>query len=200
MRFCVQKDSMQRIFIKNCFLFTVGSVCRVKRFTAGWQTFRWWRRVWNRGAEVAETTVKILLCCGFRRTGKAMGQVYQCWWRICREINDFSSRFEYHIFYVLYPFVNYLLTPPHIYLWNPTAFQPITKPRHWDPPLSAHIAEYSKANLSLCLLSTTPSWLVCGGVKVYLYHSWPRHWLEVSGQLHGPVTLLPKKEPPVPIG
>jgi hypothetical protein len=35
---------------------------------------------------VAEITVKILLCCGFRRTGKAMGQVYQCWWRIYREI------------------------------------------------------------------------------------------------------------------
>jgi hypothetical protein len=34
------------------------------------------------GAEVAET-------CGFRRTGKAMGQVYQCWWRICREISVF---------------------------------------------------------------------------------------------------------------
>jgi hypothetical protein len=48
-------------------------------------------------AEVAETTVKILLCCGFRRTGKAMGQVYQCWWRICREINVLS-RFEYHMF------------------------------------------------------------------------------------------------------
>jgi hypothetical protein len=30
------------------------------------------------GAEVVETTVR-LLCCGFRRTGKAMGQVYQCW-------------------------------------------------------------------------------------------------------------------------
>jgi hypothetical protein len=28
--FCVQKDSLQRIFIKKCFLFTVGSVCRVK--------------------------------------------------------------------------------------------------------------------------------------------------------------------------
>jgi hypothetical protein len=26
---------MQRIFIKKCFLFTVGIVCRVKRFTAG---------------------------------------------------------------------------------------------------------------------------------------------------------------------
>jgi hypothetical protein len=30
-----QKDSMQSIFIKKCFLLTVGSVCRVKRFTAG---------------------------------------------------------------------------------------------------------------------------------------------------------------------
>jgi hypothetical protein len=30
------------------------------------------------GAEVAETTVKRLLCCGFRRTDKAMGQAYQC--------------------------------------------------------------------------------------------------------------------------
>jgi hypothetical protein len=28
--------------------------------------------------EVAETTVNRLLCCGFRRTGKAMGQVYHC--------------------------------------------------------------------------------------------------------------------------
>jgi hypothetical protein len=65
------------------------------------------------GAEVAETTVKRLLCCGFRSTGKAMGQVYQCWWMICRERNGFS-RFEYHMFYVLYPFVTYLLTLPRI--------------------------------------------------------------------------------------
>jgi hypothetical protein len=47
---------------------------------------------------VAETTVKRLLCCGFRRTGKAMGQACECWWRICREINVFSG-LEYHIFY-----------------------------------------------------------------------------------------------------
>jgi hypothetical protein len=47
-------------------------------------------------------TVKRLLCCRFRRTGRAMGQVYHCWRRICREIKVFSS-FEYHIFYVLYP-------------------------------------------------------------------------------------------------
>jgi hypothetical protein len=43
-----------------------------------------------------------LLCCGFRRTDKEMGQVYQCWWRICREITVFP-RFEYHISYRLYP-------------------------------------------------------------------------------------------------
>jgi hypothetical protein len=34
---CVQKDLMLSIFIKKCFLFTVGSVCRI---TIGWQTFR----------------------------------------------------------------------------------------------------------------------------------------------------------------
>jgi hypothetical protein len=45
----------------------------------------------NGGAEAAETTVKILQSCGFRRTGNAMGQVYQCWWRICREINVSSQ-------------------------------------------------------------------------------------------------------------
>jgi hypothetical protein len=74
--FCEQKDSMQRIFIKKCFLFTVRSVCCVKRFTTGWQTFHHWRRCWNGRAELAETTVKTFLCRGFRRTGKAMEQIY----------------------------------------------------------------------------------------------------------------------------
>jgi hypothetical protein len=100
-RFCGRKDSMQRIFIMKCSLFVMGRVCLVKRFRTGWQTFRWWRRGWNGGAEMTKTPVKRLLCCGFRRTGKAMRQVYQCCWRICREINLFS-RFEYHI---LCPFV-----------------------------------------------------------------------------------------------
>jgi hypothetical protein len=31
--FCGKNDSMQNIFINKCFLFTVGSVCHVKRFT-----------------------------------------------------------------------------------------------------------------------------------------------------------------------
>jgi hypothetical protein len=52
------------------------------------------------------------LCYGFQCTGKVAEQVYQCWWRICREINVFS-RFECHMSYILYPFMTYLLTVPH---------------------------------------------------------------------------------------
>jgi hypothetical protein len=39
------------------------------------------------------------LCCGFWRTGKAMGQAYQCRWRIFREINVFF--FQIRISHVL---------------------------------------------------------------------------------------------------
>jgi hypothetical protein len=53
------------------------------------------------GEEMAETQQsKRLLCCGFRRPGKAMAQVYQCWWRICREINV-CFFFQVPISYVL---------------------------------------------------------------------------------------------------
>jgi hypothetical protein len=54
---------------------------------------------------------KNFYAAGFRHTGKSMGQVYEYWWRICREINNFS-RFECHMFYVLCPFVTYLLSLP----------------------------------------------------------------------------------------
>jgi hypothetical protein len=74
------------------------------------QTFRWWRRGWNGGAEGAETTVKILPCCGFLRTGKATGQMYECWWRIYREIIFF---FQFRISNILrFTYVNLW----HIYL------------------------------------------------------------------------------------
>jgi hypothetical protein len=39
LRFCGQKDSMQSIFINKCFLFKVGSVCRLKRFNLGGKCF-----------------------------------------------------------------------------------------------------------------------------------------------------------------
>jgi hypothetical protein len=35
LHFCVQMDSVQRIFIKKCFLHMMGHVCHVKQFTTG---------------------------------------------------------------------------------------------------------------------------------------------------------------------
>jgi hypothetical protein len=100
----------------------VGSVCRVKRFTTGSRNslkdVRKSQMMPDQVWEVAKAAVKILLCCRFRHTGRAMRQVYQCWRRVCREINVFP-RFEYHMFSVLYPFVTYLLT--HSYLHMLTA-------------------------------------------------------------------------------
>jgi hypothetical protein len=58
-------------------------------------------------AEVAVTTIRRLLCWRFRRTGKAMSDMSR---------NKCFSGFEYHMFYVLYPFVTYLLTLPRIIL------------------------------------------------------------------------------------
>jgi hypothetical protein len=86
-----------------------------KRFSVGDKCFADDEVVETEMAEMAGTTDKRLLSCGFQRTDKAMGQVYQCWWRICRETNVFSS-FEYYMFYVLYQFVTYLLTLPRIKL------------------------------------------------------------------------------------
>jgi hypothetical protein len=62
-----------------------------------------------------------------RRVGRDRCQVYQCWWRICREINVFFFRFEYHMLYVLYLFVTCLLSPIiqsflHSTRWHPNSF------------------------------------------------------------------------------
>jgi hypothetical protein len=99
------KDSTQRLI--SCLR------CEVlpKEVQPWLQKFHWWRGGWNGGAEVAEMTLERFLCCGFRRTGKAMGQEYQCKWRICREVNVFS-KFECHMFYVLYPLLTYLWALP----------------------------------------------------------------------------------------
>jgi hypothetical protein len=43
------------------------------------------------GAEVAGVTVRWLLCSWFRRTGKTIGQMYHCRWRICQEMKCFSQ-------------------------------------------------------------------------------------------------------------
>jgi hypothetical protein len=100
-----RKNSMQRLFIEKCLLRKVAHNW-VEKFSHGSSKFAGDDRP---GADVAETTVRRLVCCGFRRAGKAMGQVYQCWWRTCQEINVIS-RFEYH----MYPLVAYLLALPRI--------------------------------------------------------------------------------------
>jgi hypothetical protein len=86
-RLCGHKDSMQRIFVKKYFLFTVGSVCRVKRFTTGsrnsLKNVQNLRMMSGEVRKMAEKTVKRLLCCGIPHTEKATGQVYQCSWGIC---------------------------------------------------------------------------------------------------------------------
>jgi hypothetical protein len=63
--YCGRRDSVKRIFIKKYFLFTVGSVCRVKKYTSGWYTFRWWGKGWNGRSEVAQTTAKNFHAAGF---------------------------------------------------------------------------------------------------------------------------------------
>jgi hypothetical protein len=103
---------VQRIFIKKCFLFTVGSVCRVKRFTTGSR---------NSLKDVPKSQM-MKRRCRLRQQSKdfyaagfdALVKI----WNKCTRINVegyvekwmFFSRFEYHIFYILYLFVTYLLT------------------------------------------------------------------------------------------
>jgi hypothetical protein len=59
---------MQKIFTNKCFVFTVGSVCRVKRFSRGGKGFV--------EVEEVETEAREWLR-QFRRIDKAMAQVYQ---------------------------------------------------------------------------------------------------------------------------
>jgi hypothetical protein len=123
--FFVAKELNAKDIHKEMFVLYGGSVCHVKRFTAGSRNFLKDEEV-ETDAEVAETKIKRLLCCGFRRTVKAMGQVYQCWWRICREV-IFFSRFEYHVLRFV-PIVSTLplLVPRSRKLWTHTSTSPYT--------------------------------------------------------------------------
>jgi hypothetical protein len=85
----------QSKFIKKRFQFTMASVCHLEKFSQGRS------KVADDETEVGETTVKRLLCCGFQRTGKTLGHVYQCWWGICRKVNVFpGSNITCFTFYI----------------------------------------------------------------------------------------------------
>jgi hypothetical protein len=92
--FCGQKDSMQKIFTKQFPFY--GRKCLSYKTAHKWadnhgknladKQFETEARKWLR------QQFKRLSRCWFCLTGKAMGQMYRCWWKICREINVFFSR------------------------------------------------------------------------------------------------------------
>jgi hypothetical protein len=58
---------------------------------------------------------KDFYAAGFEALVKRWNTCISVDWRICGETKVFS-RFEYHMFYVLYPFVTYLLNLRRIYV------------------------------------------------------------------------------------
>jgi hypothetical protein len=65
----------------------VGNVCRVKPFHLDGKRFADGEEVETEVRKWLRQQSKDFLCCWFRRTGKVTEQVYQCWWKICREIH-----------------------------------------------------------------------------------------------------------------
>jgi hypothetical protein len=90
LRFCGQTDSVQRIFIKKYFLFTVGSVSSRKAIH-NWIEKRGKLFADDEELETEERKLlrqesKALYAVGFDALVKRW-DVYQRWWRIRREIN-----------------------------------------------------------------------------------------------------------------
>jgi hypothetical protein len=84
------------------------------RMVRGWFQQSKWRPCLS--IVLPKSNVLLYVFCGQKDSMQVMmGQGYQCRWRICRELKV-SSRFEYHTFYVLYPFVTYLLILPLTYI------------------------------------------------------------------------------------
>jgi hypothetical protein len=102
---------------------------------------------------VAET-IDRLLCCGFQCSGKAMRQVYQCWWRICQEI-IFFFKFKYHMFYVLYQFVTYLLSLPHMKVPFYEVQSPLVVVRPHDFEVKQNTSNFITSDLLINLSSST---------------------------------------------
>jgi hypothetical protein len=57
-----------------------------------------------------------------------------------------------------------------------------------------------KVKLSLCLTKHHAMTAYWGSEGIAPRMLWPRHWMEVSGQLHALAALSPGKETLVPIG
>jgi hypothetical protein len=76
--FCWQKDSLQRIFIKKCFLFMVGSVYCIKLLTTESRSCHLGGRCFTDDEVETEVWKWLRLrCCGFQLAGKALDLVCQ---------------------------------------------------------------------------------------------------------------------------
>jgi hypothetical protein len=118
--FCRQRDSMQRIFIKRYFLFMVGSVCRVKRFTTGSRNslkdIRKSQMMPDQVRKCLEQQPKDFYAAGFDALVKRWDKCISVGGGYVERKMFFCSSFEYHVICVLYPFVTYLLTLPYALL------------------------------------------------------------------------------------
>jgi hypothetical protein len=113
---------MQRTFIHKEISPVYGGKCLSRKAVHNWVEKRGNRLA---GDEEVETEVRKWLgrqskdfyAAGLDALVKRWDKCYQWWWRICREI-CVLFQVQYHMFYVLYPFVTYLLTL-HRNIWGP---------------------------------------------------------------------------------
>jgi hypothetical protein len=91
--FCREKDSYAKDIKKEMFAIYGGKCLSLKAVHIWVEKFSQGRlKVADHGrpgAEVAQQSRK-LVYCGFRRTARAMGQVYQCWWMVTHELHYFG--------------------------------------------------------------------------------------------------------------
>jgi hypothetical protein len=102
--FCVQKDSVQRIFIKKCFLITVGRICRVKRFRTGGKRFADDEEVKMEARKCLRQQSKDFYAAGFDALGKR--------WDKCTNVSG-----GYVEKYMFFPGSNTIGFTFYIHLW-----------------------------------------------------------------------------------
>jgi hypothetical protein len=85
---------------KKCFLFLLGSVCRIKQFHVGGKRFVDDEEVETEVRKWLRQQSKNFYAAGFDALVKRWGQVYQCWWRMCRDISFPSSNITCSTFYI----------------------------------------------------------------------------------------------------
>jgi hypothetical protein len=107
--------------------------------------------------------------------------MYQFWWRICQEIDVFS-RFEHHMFYILYPFMSYLLTLPCICAFYVASeiflcVADLRTPTDANSNITVLTTANSLPILLSCLLQTT-------------YHLVGLDFFSMGGTLHSNCTLV----------